>query len=647
MNLWLSSKVTMSIKTPSLLPETTNEYWRTNERQLQFWQTLEQKKLPPITDLYNRSEKSNPANNWFNAWIRFSEQNMYREFKEEEFSLLKNLPDDILTSFKKAKYIVDYWCWDSKTTIRVLQWHIDQWNITAEDLRNKEFIVYDGNGAASWEARNNMIDFLTSLNLSSHPRVNSTVENRNEVTPPHTILHQYPWDKFIFSTWCTIGNLSDSDKNHFCNFDPKYKHTLLTTYFTEPKSEDVPFIEATYWNKAVHEQLLLENISQEDLDAMSTAATNQLTNMLRAWWRTDDELTHIEITSKYDQETWWIVAWFQLHENVQKNINGTQVVLNPWFYPLYPSKRFSSESDPLWAKKHFSERRAFVGCDVYELDYTWAQKTRNIILGVTTLVMLVLATIFSQPEIPKDTSAKKNKEKAILSLVDQSLRTYKKEWYIQQPDNFKIDLFYQRTNSIGHLLDIFSSSNEFTWWGKFVDELENFLIQELDKFDEIAFFSVDRHVEALQATEVDLAIKFFNTHPLITAQYKERLRTISLVKEHTNALNNSLALSPAEQKNMQQQSSWNEVTILGESPIVWYQTRNTYTFGITTCNNNDYIVCVPSPLLETKKVIDNWIMWTIKQPIQTYFVGNEIWSFSLNSSVVWGLKNTFTQLNEL
>jgi hypothetical protein len=626
----------MKLDNNKVAHESKNTYWRSPQRQEQFLQTLAQKTLPETSSLYDWSEESNPQNNWFTARNNFSSQNMYQKFKEEEQQLLTELPEQVLSSLKKAKYIVDYGCGNSMTTIQTLRSSLQKGVLSAIDLENKEFIVYDSSGPAVEKARTHMLHFLGSLGIKSLPRVHWILENRNDIQQPEILLSQYQGDKFIFSTWFTVGNLARNDLTHFHNFDKKLKHTLLTTYFTEPDTARVKYSEATYGKESVLEEIPQE-ISENDLHAMHAACVHQTTNILRASWFDDADIKKIQVTCSYNQDTFAIVAWFDLLEPVEKTTNGQTIFLETWFYPLYQSKRFPNDLDPLPAKKVYSTRWTLVWCDVYDLDHTNNKKLRLWMWAtVTSALLLVFATFWYQHQQTNDLK-KNQKEQAILALVNKSLVDHKKDWEAEQSDTFKIDLFQQRCQSIGRTLNIIYSTQEFTWSGNFSELLENFLIQYLWEIDQISFFSVDRYVEAVNAVRVELAVEFIKTHPLLDAQLKKANNKREQLKDYQQAMANSLSLTSDEEDHLQNICQWSKVTLIGNFPLLWSHMRNEYTIGEMDNRGMKYIVSVPTVLLE------------IHQTPNTFFIANDIWSFSFknNSHIIRWIEELKNNLDSL
>ncbi len=252
------------------------------------------------------------------------------------------------------------------------------------------------------------------------------------------------------------------------------------------------------------------------------------------------------------------------------------------------------------------------------------------------LLLLSVLLIFSQQNKKTTQQYEKNKQKAILELVNKSLTAHERERELNQTDSFKVDLFFQRCTSVGNILNELFDTKEFTWSWAYTESMENFLIQELATIDQISFFqSVDRYVENLQEAHIQLAVAFIKKHPLILANLDTS--RLEILRRHTEALQNTLSLSPEKAEELQNRILWTTVNVLFPTPVWWRETRPIYTLGLVSYEEKMYVVSVPTPLLQTmqQKDIESWpwIVWPITLPITQYVVDNGLWSFQLDISV--------------
>jgi hypothetical protein len=116
---------------------------------------------------------------------------MYLRYKQEEETLLQNLPQQTIHELKRVPYIVDYACGDSMTTIRLLEYYLTTGTLSKQDILHKEFIVYDSNPHAIALAQENIKQFLHRIGCSPTPRVHAVLENWNSISPPHTLLDKF------------------------------------------------------------------------------------------------------------------------------------------------------------------------------------------------------------------------------------------------------------------------------------------------------------------------------------------------------------------------------------------------------------------------------------------------------------------------
>jgi hypothetical protein len=631
--------------------KTINEYGRSLNQQYNFLTNIESWNLPNSWDLFNWTDPINPKINWLTAWHQFVQQPLYQKFKKEEQELLSNtLPDIFIQRLNSAPYIVDYWCGDSSTTIQTLANLLTSKRLIVDQLAEKEYILYDSNPHALTAAQQNFTHFFIAQGITPLPRIHAVLESRNDIVEPHHILDQFSWDKCVFSVWFTVWNLNESNSTHFSNFSNNRKHTLLTSYFISPEEEEITLLEATYGNFKKNK---IPYIYHHDAELSQEAAIHQLTYMLRAGWRTDEYINRITFTTQYDKQTWLLLIWFIPNEYISFQIDigweKKERCFQKQFSPLYQSKRFPSNVNPLNHKQLHTKRWTHVGYDIYELPYKNPWKKSMILWTTIGASILALLLTFWHIQSNKHHDLKSQKEKAILELVNKSLIINNKERETEQSDSFKIDLFYRHCKSVGNTLNTIYNTTEFTWSWSFTDDLENFMIKELWTIDEIKLWSVDRYTELLQFTLMQLAVQFIKQNPLIRAQIWASPIVTSLTN-HSDAIINTAQLTDEEMNDLEQQSLWKKVTVIGKTPVLWTNTRSEYIIGSIDIAWKSYLVSVPTTLLQQYKEKTNdswWIVWSISIPITGFFVWNEIGTFQIKPHIASWVNRLLQELSSL
>lgn len=597
----------------------TNAYGRTLHRQQAFLNCLITWGLPDTGDLYNRTNKTDTTINWFNAWENVAASPLYATYKQSEQALFTKdklqaiCTNDVLNNLKKASYIVDLWCGDSKTTIFVLEQLIQSGLITTKNLQNKTIIIFDDSGIALGQAQQNWVLFFKKHNIGF--TLKAQKGNRNNLKPWEKLLDEYSGDKFIFSTGFTIGNLDETSKNKFCAFDPRHTHTLLATYFVKPDKSLIPFVEATYGKKVIEENPEKNNLPEkikeirntDNLTAMHNACTAQFTHILRASGRSDQDVDDITITSRYNTDTGTIEAWFE--PNNALSIHVWAQVFNfekEQFYPLLTSTRFDANEPPV-AKNHISRNNNdLVWCSVHVI--TKSNKVRNT-MNIMSMVLILSLVAWWYRINAKNI---RNQEKNIL-LIEMLKNRMPADHYLNTlPHDTLLWCFHGRVTEIGNILNTIYDTKKFTTpWSIEYEILEQYCFNNTELFFELnqRSQSPDRYIEQLNRLVVALATQYAESNSLLLMgnSQNELIRNTAF----RNALQNTSNLSFEQAQSLNNIYAGSDITLIGVFPTYWYDLSSLKLFGTIMLNDTVYAVSLDSYLSNdnTNLTLSNSSLW--------------------------------------
>jgi hypothetical protein len=136
-------------------------------------------------------------------------------------------------------------------------------------------------------------------------------------------------------------------------------------------------------------------------------------------------------------------------------------------------------------------------------------------------------------------------------LINQSFQGHDKDFRLAQSDSAKIDLFHNRVQRVGDILNIIYQTNEFSANGSHFISLENFLIGHLTTYEDITFLNPDRFVSALQNCDVEIALAFIKQYALLDAQLTTVTNKLEQLTPYHEALQNALHLTTEQEDELQ------------------------------------------------------------------------------------------------